>query len=187
MILDNTLTPLLNADEVTSLFSHPLRSFLSSDPPFPGDFETLELEYHTTTDVPWEGDRNRTIRMHRFLTGREAGGTKPVYGLTAYVNFFTCLFDLCYPAELSYRAIMIRTATIGFAQYPLFELESPGQPSMSERMTWVFAKSGVFRKAARDEGIDPDQMLRTLEGERRQKAAKRKENWRQDRLGKARL
>jgi coenzyme A diphosphatase NUDT7 len=83
MILDNTLTPLLNADEVTSLFSHPLRSFLSSDPPFPGDVETLEVEYHNTRDIPWEGDRNRTIRMHRFLTGRETGGTKPVYGLTA--------------------------------------------------------------------------------------------------------
>jgi hypothetical protein len=23
--------------------------------------------------------------MHRFLTGREGGGVKPVYGLTAYV------------------------------------------------------------------------------------------------------
>lgn len=25
------------------------------------------------------------VRMHRFLTGREQGGVKPVYGLTAYV------------------------------------------------------------------------------------------------------
>jgi hypothetical protein len=24
--------------------------------------------------------------MHRFLTGREAGGTKPIFGLTAYVD-----------------------------------------------------------------------------------------------------
>jgi hypothetical protein len=34
-----------------------------------------------------EGKKNeeakKTIRMHRFLTGREAGGVKPVYGLTA--------------------------------------------------------------------------------------------------------
>lgn len=34
------------------------------------------------------GDENkeRYIRMHQFLTGREQGGVKPVYGVTSYVS-----------------------------------------------------------------------------------------------------
>ncbi len=98
--------PILNAPEVDTLFSHPLASFLSTT--FPertgprGSFleaeahaETaaLELQYHTYNDVPWpwptnpagSAGGNRVVRMHRFLTGREAGGIKPIYGLTAYV------------------------------------------------------------------------------------------------------
>ena len=69
-------------------------------------------EYYTWHDIPWMGQARRqskrgkkaggvkrhenevdsekpekkSIRMHRFLTGREAGGVKPVYGLTAYVR-----------------------------------------------------------------------------------------------------
>jgi hypothetical protein len=79
---------------------------------------------------------------------------------------------------------MIRTATIGFAQYPLFELESPSQPSMSERILWVFAHSAVFQKAAQDEGIGPDDVLQTLEEEIRLKGARRKEKGKRE---KARL
>jgi peroxisomal coenzyme A diphosphatase NUDT7 len=100
----------LNAPEVDTLFSHPLASFLSTS--FPeragprGPFleaeahaETaaLELQYHTYSDVPWPWpwpwlvhptnphSAGRAVRMHRFLTGREAGGIKPIYGLTACV------------------------------------------------------------------------------------------------------
>jgi hypothetical protein len=68
---------------------------------------------------------------------------------------------------------MIRTATIGFAQYPLFKLESSSQPSMSERLGWVFANGEVFRKAMHEEGIDPDQVILALTKERRQKGASR--------------
>jgi hypothetical protein len=100
--------PVLNAPEVDTLFSHPLASFLSTQ--FPeragprGPFleaeahaETaaLELQYHTYSDVPWPWHwlahptsahpPSRAVRMHRFLTGREAGGIKPIYGLTACV------------------------------------------------------------------------------------------------------
>jgi peroxisomal coenzyme A diphosphatase NUDT7 len=100
--------PVLNAPEVDTLFSHPLASFLSTQ--FPeraepmGPFleaeahaETaaLELQYHTYSDVPWPWKwlahpadvhpPGRAVRMHRFLTGREAGGIKPIYGLTACV------------------------------------------------------------------------------------------------------
>ena len=55
-----------------------------------------ELPYHTYSDLPWPqhtrgeayvqpDEHERAFRMHRFLTGREAGGIKPVFGLTAYV------------------------------------------------------------------------------------------------------
>ena len=65
---------------MAALFSHPLASFLSARPPFQ---ELREAEYHKTHDfVDFEGHLSRS---HRFLTGREAGGTKPIWGLTAYV------------------------------------------------------------------------------------------------------
>jgi coenzyme A diphosphatase NUDT7 len=98
LILDNTLKvsrrtsrclikpiivpqPILNTTEVASLFSHPLASFLTSTPPFPSEPESLEVQYHTYTD--WDWNNLGKIRSHRFLTGREAGGIKPVFGLTA--------------------------------------------------------------------------------------------------------
>lgn len=34
-------------------------------------------------------DAQQYVRMHRFLTGREQGGVKPVYGMTAYTPFST--------------------------------------------------------------------------------------------------
>ena len=99
---------MLNAPEVETLFSHPLASFLSTT--FPeragprgpyleaeahAETAALELRYHTYSDVPWPWSwhsssapreaSHRTVRMHRFLTGREAGGIKPIYGLTSYV------------------------------------------------------------------------------------------------------
>jgi coenzyme A diphosphatase NUDT7 len=53
------------------------------------------MEYHTYTDVDWiawsgesvrqqHGDRGK-MRVHRFLTGRETGGIKPIFGFTAFV------------------------------------------------------------------------------------------------------
>ena len=99
---------MLNAPEVETLFSHPLASFLSTT--FPeraaprgpyleaeahAETAALELRYHTYSDVPWPWPwhpfstpreaGHRAVRMHRFLTGREAGGIKPIYGLTSCV------------------------------------------------------------------------------------------------------
>lgn len=74
---------MLNAPEVAQLFSHPLSSFLSSEPPFLLDDETIQLPYHSYVDIPYTGPPPGHIRLHRFLTGREAGGVKPVFGLTA--------------------------------------------------------------------------------------------------------
>src|SRR5258705_6534579 len=76
---------MLNSAEVASIFSHPLASFLTSEPPFPLEPDTLEVPYHSSFDYKGGGPPDQTFRNHRFLTGREAGGIKPVFGLTAYV------------------------------------------------------------------------------------------------------
>lgn len=44
-----------------------------------------EGRYYQYRDVAW-GEPGQKVRMHRFLTGREGGGVKPVYGLTASVQ-----------------------------------------------------------------------------------------------------
>ncbi|KAI0355435.1 hypothetical protein OH77DRAFT_1424933 [Trametes cingulata] len=135
LILDKTLRPILNRAEVTSLFSHPLASFLHSDPPFALEPEMLELKYHTYVDI----DSNTIpgkIRMHTFLTGREAGGTKPIFGLTA--------------------AILIKVATIGYGREPDFEPYAPGQPTTQQRIAHALRHDPVFREAELAEGIDPD-------------------------------
>ena len=54
-------------------------------PPAPS---TLSPDPHADVELADDSSRHkrkrkRMIRMHRFLTGREAGGTKPVFGLTA--------------------------------------------------------------------------------------------------------
>ncbi|KAF9266071.1 hypothetical protein L218DRAFT_922455 [Marasmius fiardii PR-910] len=142
LILDNTFQPILNHSEVTSLFSHPLASLMSSTPPFPAEPEMVEVEYHTCFDYDWDGPpirilngqgktemiQSRQVRMHRFMTGREAGGIKPVFGLTA--------------------AILIHTARIGFARYPDFEINPPTAPTMEQRLAWAIIKEGSLIKAA---------------------------------------
>ncbi|KAH9931777.1 NUDIX hydrolase domain-like protein [Amylocystis lapponica] len=133
LILDNTLRPILNAPEVASLFSHPLSALLHSESPWPNEPEMLEVEYHTYNDT--DGPQGK-VRLHRFLTGREAGGTKPIFGLTA--------------------AMLIRVATVGYGREPDFELYAPGQPTLEQRLAHALKHHPVFRKAARREGIDPD-------------------------------
>ena len=110
LVTDNATNPILNPTEVTHLFSMPLPAFLydrpslipgwyfglsnrvSSDPaqklPPPeidyadgqGRVGGKEGRYYQYRDVYWGSG---VVRMHRFLTGREGGGVKPVYGLTA--------------------------------------------------------------------------------------------------------
>ncbi|KAJ3719169.1 NUDIX hydrolase domain-like protein [Lentinula raphanica] len=196
LILDNTLQPILNAPEVTALFSHPLASFLSSTPPasiIQSEPEFVELgddgsgyRYHTSNDWDWDGPpavveprsnagvhgkrqrasshstrasqnhdenevqkepilRKRKFRMHQFLTGREAGGIKPVYGLTA--------------------AILIHTARVGYSPSPPslatpdFEVSPPDGASTSMRIAWAFYRPGTpdrpnfFREALENEGL----------------------------------
>jgi hypothetical protein len=70
------------------------------------------------------------------LTGREAGGIKPVFGLTA--------------------AILIRVATIGYARVPTFEVQLPNAPTMEERIAHSLLTHPTFRQAYIDEGMNPE-------------------------------
>ncbi|KJA17714.1 hypothetical protein HYPSUDRAFT_90506 [Hypholoma sublateritium FD-334 SS-4] len=156
LILDNTLRPILNADEVASLFSHPLVSFLSSNPPFPSEPDTLEVPYHTSYEITGHERTISTFRVHQFLTGREAGGIKPVFGLTA--------------------AMMIRVATIGYAREPDFEVQAPNTPTTEERIAWALLHRPAFRAACQEEGIDMKVARRIVDAfQKKQGARKRKE------------
>ncbi|KAF8804812.1 hypothetical protein BYT27DRAFT_7225169 [Phlegmacium glaucopus] len=106
---------ILHNTPLASLFSHPLISFLSTKPPFPSELDTLEA-------------------LHQILTGREAGGINPVFGLTA--------------------AMLIRVATIRYAREPDFEAQSPNELSIEERIAWVSLNRKVFRDACEKESID---------------------------------
>ena len=89
LVTDNTINPILNPHEVSHLFSMPLSAFLKITPVVkpPGGAGVVGgagyyPTYHSYRDIQWGEAR---VRMHRFLTGREEDGIKPVYGLTAYV------------------------------------------------------------------------------------------------------
>ncbi|KAH7887271.1 NUDIX hydrolase domain-like protein [Phlebopus sp. FC_14] len=163
LILDRTLQPNLNSSEVTSIFSHPLVSFLSPTPPpssriSQGDKSTLDPEasrpYHTFTDYTWTDNdgraaRTRTVRQHSFLTGREGDGIKPVSGLTA--------------------AILIHTASISYGRPPAFELQSPSTPrstsppTPAHQIAWALrSTTNPLRAACQREGIDPDKQAARL-------------------------
>jgi peroxisomal coenzyme A diphosphatase NUDT7 len=192
--------PVLNAPEVDTLFSHPLASFLSTQ--FPeraeprGPFleaeahaETaaLELQYHTYSDVPWPlrwlahpadvQPPTRAVRMHRFLTGREAGGIKPIYGLTACVvscsssppkksgdlipikQFFpVCLVTNCL---FLYSAILIRTAAIAYGRPPEYPVQARDEPEINERVAWSLRHPGKkLEEAMQREGFDGERAAR---------------------------
>ncbi|KIY68412.1 hypothetical protein CYLTODRAFT_421634 [Cylindrobasidium torrendii FP15055 ss-10] len=177
LITDNTIRPILNDAEVSSLFSHPLKGFISSEPPLTSrlssrkpvnaagpsstdsytsssssttptastteadddnDTHTLELPYHTARDWTVSGPNGVVlpIRTHQFLTGREAGGTKPVFGLTA--------------------SILISAASIAYDRQPDFEVQPPGAPTPEQRIAWVMYRDAKWRAACEEEKINVD-------------------------------
>lgn len=136
LILDNTLRPILNTDEVASLFSHPLASFLTTTSPFnASEPETVEVDYHKSFSVEWSAPHGKKhpFLVHQFLTGREAGGIKPIFGLTA--------------------GMLIRVAMIGYGCDPEFQVTSPNTPSPEERVSWALLSRPVFRRACEEEGV----------------------------------
>ncbi|KAI0690270.1 NUDIX hydrolase domain-like protein [Cytidiella melzeri] len=137
LVLDNTIRPILNEAEVALLFSHPLASLLKTETTSP-DPAMVEFDYHTHTDIKeWIG-LSGSYRMHRFLTGREAGGTKPVYGLTA--------------------AILIYVAMVGYGRNPDYELFAPDQWSHEQRLAYAMKHNEALREAQKKEGIDIDKV-----------------------------
>ena len=54
-----------------------------------GPRDAVPEQYHTYLDIKDWAVPGAQVRMHRFLTGREAGGTKPIFGLTACVYVFS--------------------------------------------------------------------------------------------------
>jgi len=161
LVTDNRFNPVLNPSEVIHLFSMPLSAFLHVHPslipgwhfgisdrlgpvptyPLPppiveyasgeGEVGGREGRYYQYRDVPWG---ESMVRMHRFLTGREGGGVRPVYGLTA--------------------AILIHAAVIGYDQQPAFPIMAPGQKSMEERIKWEIRHgAGRLRRAIEAEGL----------------------------------
>ncbi|OCF33853.1 hypothetical protein I316_04565 [Kwoniella heveanensis BCC8398] len=95
--------------------------------------------YYGYRDVSWGEGK---VRMHRFLTGREALGVKPVYGLTA--------------------AILIRVATIGYDTAPDFAVLAPGQKKMQDRIAYeITAVNGPLRRAVEAEDLLEEWMDRS--------------------------
>lgn len=138
LILDKTMQPSLNESEVTSIFSQPLASFLVSSFPFhPYRVPDPSMPYHTT--IEWEWSRGGRIRMHRFLTGREADGVKPVFGLTA--------------------SILIHIAVWGYRRAPDFEFQPPNAPTQAQQIARaLLTPSNPLRLACECEGIDANMM-----------------------------
>ncbi|KAJ7511300.1 NUDIX hydrolase domain-like protein [Mycena galericulata] len=139
LILDNTLRPILNTTEVASLFSHPLAAFMSSSPPFPTESELVEVPYHTAKDFVYTDTDGitRIYRLHRFLTGREAGGVKPLFGLTA--------------------SILIEAACIAHApRLPDFEVAPPHSQTRQQRIASAILSSPTFREAYDTERLHVD-------------------------------
>ena len=104
--------------------------------------------------------------MHRFLTGKENEGVKPVYGLTSYVppflNFAILPIRLAYPSSplhglygvIDASAILIEAAKIGFDTRPAFDQFAPQQHTMFERIRWeVLHGKGPLRRAIEVEGL----------------------------------
>ncbi|KAG1762191.1 NUDIX hydrolase domain-like protein [Suillus occidentalis] len=142
LILDKTMQPSLNESEVTSIFSQPLASFLASSFPFhPYRAPDPSMPYHTTTEWEWSG--GGSIRMHRFLTGREADGVKPVFGLTA--------------------GILIYVAVWGYRRAPDFEFQPPNAPTQAQQIACaLLTPSNPLRVACECEGIDANMMAASI-------------------------
>ncbi|KAF8547354.1 hypothetical protein OG21DRAFT_1490298 [Imleria badia] len=142
LILDNGLQPNLNSSEVTSIFAKPLNSFLSSTPHLSaGRMADPKNPYHTFTDTPWSD--GGAFRLHSFLTGREAEGVKPVFGLTA--------------------SILIQTATIGYRRSPEFEVQPPNAPTPAQQIAHaLLTPANPLRIACEREGVDANKTAARL-------------------------
>ncbi|KAF8606044.1 hypothetical protein BDV93DRAFT_490218 [Ceratobasidium sp. AG-I] len=100
---------------------------------YPPPEQPTVAPYHTHVDVAW-GPAKEPVRFHRFLTGREQQGVKPIFGLTA--------------------SVLLHTAMVAYApQVPDFEVKAPDQRSTAERFDTAMKTVQVLRDAARAEKL----------------------------------
>ncbi|KAG1788855.1 uncharacterized protein HD556DRAFT_1496067 [Suillus plorans] len=119
LILDNTMQPSLNESE-----SFPFHPYRIPDPSIP---------YHTTAEWEWSGGGR--IRMHSFLTGREADGVKPVFGLTV--------------------SMLIYVAIWGYRRAPDFELQPQNAPTQAQQIACaLLTPSNPLRLACEESDLD---------------------------------
>ena len=115
--------PRETADE---LASSPSSGSGESGPP---PAQPIPTAYHSWYDAEWGPTK---VRLHTFLTGREASGTKPIAGLTA--------------------SIMLEVATIGYGCQPVdFEVDASGQASRRERVAYAITRVRKLQEAVRRE------------------------------------
>lgn len=90
--------------------------------------------YHSWYDTEWGPTK---VRLHTFLTGREASGAKPVAGLTA--------------------SIILEVATIGYGREPVgFEVDAFGQANRRERIAYAINRVKKLQEAAQREKVQWD-------------------------------
>ncbi|EUC59704.1 rhomboid domain protein [Rhizoctonia solani AG-3 Rhs1AP] len=98
---------------------------------YPPPEQPAVAPYHSFVDVAW-GPAKEPVRFHRFLTGREEQGVKPIFGLTA--------------------SILLQTAIVAYSpQKPDFQVQAPNQRSTEERFVTAMRTVPVLRDAARAE------------------------------------
>jgi len=106
-----------------------LASSPSSGESGPPPAKPIPTAYHSWYDAEWGPTK---VRLHTFLTGREASGTKPVAGLTA--------------------SIMLEVATIGYGRQPVdFEVDALGQANRRERIAYAINRVKKWQVSVRRE------------------------------------
>ena len=73
--------------------------------------------------------------------------------------------------------ILIRVATIGYAREPDFEVHSPNELSLEERIAWALLNRKVFRDACENEDVDlrfPEKIVKRFERKLAEKKGKRR-------------
>ncbi|KAG8683633.1 hypothetical protein FRC09_015948 [Ceratobasidium sp. 395] len=104
-----------------------------SSPAYPPPEQPEVAPYHSYVDVAW-GTAKEPVRFHRFLTGREEQGVKPIFGLTA--------------------SILLHTAMVAYyPQQPDFIVKAPNQRSSEQRFSTAMRTVPVLRDAARAERL----------------------------------
>ncbi|KAF8312660.1 hypothetical protein DL93DRAFT_2081915 [Clavulina sp. PMI_390] len=111
----------------------------SSEPePAPGEEEDAnEMEYYSYRDIQWG---QGPVRNHRFLTGREDYGIKPVYGLTA--------------------TILLHAAIAGYDRAPDFVQFAPGEKSVQDRLIYALENTPVLKLAVEQEKKEREEKQR---------------------------